>query len=127
MGVARAFGRRGFQVALIARTATKLDALVDEPAAQGITAAATATPSPKPWTPLRNWAHALHDELGPKGIHAATVTIASGVIPGDPVADPDAIGARYLDLYERRDRPEEVIGDIDAFRTLVVQASTPQR
>lgn len=41
---------------------------------------------------LRNWARALHAELRPEGIHVATVTIASGVIPGDPVADPRAPG-----------------------------------
>ncbi len=58
-------------------------------------------------------------ELAPTGVFAGTVTIASGVIPGDPVADPDAIGARYLDLHERRDRAEEVVGDLDAFRALV--------
>ncbi|AGM08101.1 SDR family NAD(P)-dependent oxidoreductase [Amycolatopsis keratiniphila] len=68
---------------------------------------------------LRNWAHALHTELRPQGIHVATVTIASGVIPGDVVADPDVIGARYYELYRQRDRAEEVIGDLDAFRALV--------
>ncbi|MFD6066115.1 MULTISPECIES: SDR family NAD(P)-dependent oxidoreductase [Amycolatopsis] len=74
---------------------------------------------------LRNWAHALHTELRPEGIHVATVTIASGVVPGDPVADPDVIGARYHDLYRRRDRAEEVIGDLDAFRALVSGAEKP--
>ncbi|MFF4603150.1 SDR family NAD(P)-dependent oxidoreductase [Streptomyces sp. NPDC001339] len=72
---------------------------------------------------LRNWAHALHAELCPQGIHVATVTIASRVIPGDEVTDPDAIGARYYDLYKQRNRAEEVIGDLDAFRALV--AHTP--
>jgi short-subunit dehydrogenase len=70
---------------------------------------------------LRNWAHALHAELRPEGIHAATVTIASGVIPGGGDADPDAIGARYYRMYRQRDRVEEVIGDLDAFRALVAQ------
>jgi short-subunit dehydrogenase len=68
---------------------------------------------------LRNWALALHAELRPHGIHAATVTIASGVVPGDAVADPDVIGGRYYDLHLGRDRAEEVIGDIDAFRAFV--------
>lgn len=47
------------------------------------------------------------------------MTIASGVIPGDEVADRDASGARYYGLYERRDRAEEVVGDLEAFRSLV--------
>jgi hypothetical protein len=49
------------------------------------------------------------------------VTIASGVIPGDEVADPDAIGARYYRLYQQRDRAEEVVGDLEAFRALVAE------
>ncbi|MFC9894609.1 SDR family NAD(P)-dependent oxidoreductase [Nocardia sp. NPDC127579] len=68
---------------------------------------------------LRNWAHTLHAELHPRGIHVATVTIASGVIPGDALADPDVIGSRYYRLHQQRDRSEEVIGDLAAFRALV--------
>ncbi|WP_079064038.1 SDR family NAD(P)-dependent oxidoreductase [Streptomyces sp. NRRL F-4489] len=76
---------------------------------------------------LHNWAHALHTELGPQGVHVATVTIASPITAGDPVTDPDAIGARYYRLYGQHDRAEEVIGDVDAFRALVAAqaASTP--
>lgn len=40
MGVARAFGRHGFQIGLIARTREKLDILVGELAELGVTAAA---------------------------------------------------------------------------------------
>ncbi|MDQ7810619.1 SDR family NAD(P)-dependent oxidoreductase [Amycolatopsis sp. A133] len=211
MGVARAFGRRGFRVGLIARTQGRLDALVADLAGQGISAAAFAADildraaltsaieaaadalgpvdvleySPSPSGPittavqttaesvtaqfelhllgavaavgqvlpgmrargagtvllttgvssmvpapflanvgaamagLRNWAHTLHAELRPEGIHAATVTIASGVVPGGGEADPDAIGARYHRLYRQPDRVEEVIGDLTAFRALV--------
>jgi short-subunit dehydrogenase len=68
---------------------------------------------------LRNWAYALHAELRPRGIHVATVTIASGVVPGGGEADPDAIGARYHRAHVERERAEEVIGDVDAFRELV--------
>ncbi|MFF8715944.1 SDR family NAD(P)-dependent oxidoreductase [Streptomyces sp. NPDC015184] len=210
-GVARAFGRHGFKVGLIARTKAGLDALVDELAGPGITAAAfpadirdpgaltaalTAAEnalgpidvlefSPGPTEPithaagttvasamaqlevhvlgavtavqhvlpkmrargdgtlllttgvsstvpapflanvgmamagLRNWAHALHTELGPEGVYVATVTIASGIVPGRGETDPDAIGARYYSLYRQRDRAEEVIGAPDAFRALV--------
>ncbi|MFC3736262.1 SDR family NAD(P)-dependent oxidoreductase [Paractinoplanes deccanensis] len=70
---------------------------------------------------LRNWAHTLHAELRPLGIHAATMTIASGVIPGDKIADPDVIGARYYNLYQHPHRAEEVIGDLNAFRDLVAK------
>jgi short-subunit dehydrogenase len=72
---------------------------------------------------LRNWAHTLHAELRPRGVHAATVTIASGVVPGDPVADPDVIGERYHALHQDPDEVEAVIGDMDAFRALVAAAS----
>ncbi|WP_326657212.1 SDR family NAD(P)-dependent oxidoreductase [Streptomyces sp. NBC_00385] len=70
---------------------------------------------------LRNWAHTLHAELKSQGIYAGTVTIASGVVPGGGEADPDAIGARYYSMYQQRNRVEEVIGDLDAFRSLVAQ------
>ncbi|EMF00276.1 SDR family NAD(P)-dependent oxidoreductase [Streptomyces mobaraensis NBRC 13819 = DSM 40847] len=214
MGVARAFGRRGFRVGLIARTRAKLDVLVDELAGEGITAAAFSADirdrgsltaalasaegalgpvdvlefSPSPTGPithaaqttvesvtaqfelhvlgavsavrhvlptmrargsgtlllttgvsstvpapflanvgmamagLRNWAHALRTELRPEGVHVATVTIASGIVPGGET-DPDAIGARYFALHRRRDRAEEVIGDPGAFQALVDRRS----
>ncbi|WP_018567250.1 hypothetical protein [Streptomyces sp. PsTaAH-124] len=47
----------------------------------------------------RNRAHALHTELAE--------------------TDPDVIGARSYAMYRHRERPEEVIGDMDAFRALV--------
>lgn len=40
MSIARTFGSRGFDVALVARTKGKLDALVEQLAAEGVTAAA---------------------------------------------------------------------------------------
>ncbi|MEV8017157.1 SDR family NAD(P)-dependent oxidoreductase [Streptomyces sp. NPDC086554] len=212
MGVARAFGRHGFQVGLIARSKDTLDALVGELTELGIKAAAfpadildrdalasaitragemgpvdvleyspsptgqitgaaqttvasaaaqfdlhvlgavtavgqvlpqmrargegtlllttgVSSTVPAPFLAnvglamagVRNWAHALHAELRPQGIHAATVTIASGIVTGDKVMDPDVIGARYYDLYRQRDRVEEVIGDPEAFRALVAE------
>ncbi|MFD9882951.1 SDR family NAD(P)-dependent oxidoreductase [Streptomyces alboflavus] len=218
MGVARAFGRRGFRVGLIARTEGTLGALAEELSGLGVTAAgfpadirdpAALTAalgeaesalgpvdvlefSPSPTGPithaaettvasvtaqfelhvlgavtavrhvlpgmrargdgtvllttgvsstipapflanvgmamagLRNWAHALHTELAPEGVHVATVTIASGIVPGGGETDPDAIGARYHALYERRDRAEEVIGDPAAFRALVDARGGPR-
>jgi NADP-dependent 3-hydroxy acid dehydrogenase YdfG len=68
---------------------------------------------------LRNWALGLHAALGSRGVHVATVTIATGIRADGGEGDPDAIAARYLDLHERRDRAEEVIGDLDAVRRLV--------
>ncbi|MFE6667508.1 SDR family NAD(P)-dependent oxidoreductase [Streptomyces sp. NPDC057697] len=215
MGVARAFGRHGFRVGLIARTQEKLELLVAELAQLGVTAAAfpadvrdpgslTAALAaaegvlgpidvlefgPSPTGPithaaattvdsataqfelhirgavaavryvlpemrargngtlllttgvssvipapflanvglamagLRNWAHALHTELGPEGIYVGTVTIASGIVPGDAETDPDVIGDRYYTLYGQRDRAEEVVGDPGAFRALVDERS----
>ncbi len=216
MGIARAFGGKGFQVGLIARTARTLTALGDELAGQGITAATAAADlhdrasvtsaltsleaelgsidvleySPSPtgqitsaaattvdsaadqfelhvlgaitavhhvlpgmrqrgtgtillttgvsslvaapflgnvglaMSALRNWALALHTELTPEGVHVATVTIASGVVPGGGEADPDAIGARYYDLHHAGGRPEEVIGDVEAFKALVAASAS---
>ncbi|WP_328390758.1 hypothetical protein OHS81_37165 [Streptomyces sp. NBC_00400] len=49
------------------------------------------------------------------------MTIASSVVPGDSVTDPDVIGARYDDLYRQRDRREEVIGEPESFRALVAE------
>ncbi|UNO41541.1 hypothetical protein [Streptomyces sp. MST-110588] len=71
---------------------------------------------------LRNWAHALHTELRPEGIHVGTVTIAAAITPDGGESDPDAIGDRCYGMYERRDRAEEVIGDPSAFRALVEKA-----
>ncbi|WP_242883367.1 SDR family NAD(P)-dependent oxidoreductase [Actinomadura litoris] len=213
MGVARAFGRAGFQVGLIARTKEKLDDLVADLAAEDVQATAfpadirdrsalvaalttarrTLGPvdvleySPSPTGPithavdttaetvtaqldlhvsgaitavrevlpdmrargtgtlllttgvsstvpapflanvgmamaaLRNWAHTLHAELKPHGIYAGTVTIATGITPDDT----EHIGARYYRMHQQRDRPEEVIGDLDAFRALVAQYKSP--
>jgi NAD(P)-dependent dehydrogenase (short-subunit alcohol dehydrogenase family) len=67
---------------------------------------------------LRNWALGLHAALRPRGVHVAAVTIATGIQAGG-AGDPDAIAARYLALHERRDRAEDVIGDLDAVRLLV--------
>lgn len=64
---------------------------------------------------LRNWAHALHIELAPKGVHVSTVTIATAIAAGGD-GDPDAIGARYFEQHERRDAAEIVVGDLDAVR-----------
>jgi short-subunit dehydrogenase len=46
---------------------------------------------------LRNWVYALHKELSPEGIHAATVTITRPIEPGT-LYDPDTIAAHYVKL-----------------------------
>jgi len=52
---------------------------------------------------LRNYAHSLFKELGPEGIHAATVTITAPVREGTEF-DGDLIAAHYLALH--RQSPE---------------------
>lgn len=47
---------------------------------------------------LRNYVHALHKELTPEGIHAATVTITRPVREGTEF-DPDDIAAHYVALH----------------------------
>jgi len=54
-------------------------------------------------------------------VYVGTVTIASGIVPGDGETGPDAIGARCYTMYQRRDRAEEVIGDVGAFQALIDQ------
>lgn len=46
---------------------------------------------------LRNWVYALHKELAPEGIHAATVTITRPIEAGT-LYDPDTIAAHYVKL-----------------------------
>jgi short-subunit dehydrogenase len=52
---------------------------------------------------LRNYAHSLFKELGPEGIHAATVTITAPVREGTEF-DGDVIAAHYVALH--RQNPE---------------------
>ncbi|MEU6270281.1 SDR family NAD(P)-dependent oxidoreductase [Saccharopolyspora shandongensis] len=214
MGVARAFGKRGFRVGLIARNAERLAESVRELASDGITASAHPADvrdrgaltgalddaqrelgpidvleySPGPQAPitsaaethpdaasaqfelctlgavaavghvlpgmvargrgslllttgvsslvpapflgnvgmamagLRNWAHALHIELASKGIHAAAVTIATGV----NAENASGIGERYFELYESPERAEEIIGDVAAFESFVRNNVAPR-
>ncbi|KPI19097.1 short-chain dehydrogenase/reductase SDR [Actinobacteria bacterium OK074] len=68
---------------------------------------------------LRNWAHAAAVELRPRGVYVGTVTVATAVSADNPVGSPDAIGDLYHDMYVRRDRVEEVVGDLEAIRAMV--------
>ncbi len=49
---------------------------------------------------LRNWVYALHKELAPEGIHAATVTITRPIEAGTSY-DPDLIAANYVKLAKQ--------------------------
>lgn len=49
---------------------------------------------------LRAWALALHDDLSPLGIHAATVTVA-GLVAAGTAFDPDVIAACFAELHEQ--------------------------
>ena len=62
--IARAFGRRGFDVALVARTQTKLDSLVQTLVGEGITAHGFAADISRPET-LTTAIHTIKDTLGP--------------------------------------------------------------
>ncbi|GAA2728979.1 SDR family NAD(P)-dependent oxidoreductase [Actinocorallia aurantiaca] len=64
---------------------------------------------------LRNWALAAHAQLAPAGVYVGTVTVATAVQPGTE-GDPDRIGDLYHDMWTRRDRAEETVGDLDALR-----------
>jgi len=51
---------------------------------------------------LRNWVYALHQELAPEGIHAATVTITRPIDPGSgSTYDPNVIASQYLKLVNQ--------------------------
>ena len=56
---------------------------------------------------LRNWAHALHASLAPKGVQVAHVAI--GVFIGQqPEASAEAIAPLYWELHNKRDEVERV-------------------
>jgi len=64
LGIARAFGRRGFTVALVARTQTTLDSLAQTLAAEGIAAHGFAADIGRPDT-VATAVRSIKDTLGP--------------------------------------------------------------
>ncbi|MEV0590569.1 hypothetical protein [Nonomuraea cavernae] len=62
---------------------------------------------------LRDWVHNLHNTLGERGVHAATVAInlmiAEQAPEGYPHRAPDDIAQAYWDLHTRRDQAEHVV------------------
>lgn len=58
---------------------------------------------------LRSYALCLNEVLANKGIYAATVCIAVLIRKDDPVGDPARIADVYFNMYNTRDRAEQVI------------------
>jgi NADP-dependent 3-hydroxy acid dehydrogenase YdfG len=61
---------------------------------------------------LRSYAYCLHEELAPKGVYAATVSINVFIQPGT-ATDPDNIAELYWDMHCKRDRVEAVFSSGD--------------
>ncbi|MFF2479554.1 SDR family NAD(P)-dependent oxidoreductase [Paenibacillus sp. NPDC058071] len=59
---------------------------------------------------VRSLAYSLADELKPHGVYVGTVTIGGYVSKGT-FYDPDIIAERFWDLFQNRDRVEEVFAD----------------
>ena len=55
---------------------------------------------------LRNYAYILNAELAEKGVYVATASICSKITP-EIAAE---IATLYWNMYEKRDRPEEIVG-----------------
>jgi NAD(P)-dependent dehydrogenase (short-subunit alcohol dehydrogenase family) len=58
---------------------------------------------------LRSYAYCLHEELAPKNVYVGTVSIAA-FIQANTDGDPDTIANLYWDMYQKRDRVEDVFG-----------------
>jgi short-subunit dehydrogenase len=56
---------------------------------------------------LRNYAYILDEELAEKGIYAGTITVCCQITPEIV----DSIAALYWDMYQKRDRVEEIFGE----------------
>ncbi|MDD5095117.1 MAG: SDR family NAD(P)-dependent oxidoreductase [Dehalococcoidia bacterium] len=56
---------------------------------------------------LRNYAYILNEELAEKGIYAGTMTICCQLTPEIV----DRIAALYWDMYQKRNRVEEIFGE----------------
>jgi short-subunit dehydrogenase len=56
---------------------------------------------------LRNYAYILNEELSDKGVYAGTITVCCQITP--EIAE--NIAATYWDMYQKRDRVEEIVGE----------------
>lgn len=56
---------------------------------------------------LRNYAYILNEELADKGIYAGTITVCCGITPEVAAS----VAALYWDMYQKRDRVEEIFGE----------------
>lgn len=113
LSIARQFGSRGFDVALVSRTQSKLDGLAaDAGTLIFTTGAGSIDPIPMlgnvnaAAAALRNWVLNLHKALAGMGVHAAHVAINAWIGSGPPEAEADTIAARYWELYESPDVAE---------------------
>ena len=58
---------------------------------------------------LRSYAYCLQEELAPKGVYVGTVSINAFIAEGT-AADPVTIADVYWDMYNTRNRVEEIFG-----------------
>jgi NAD(P)-dependent dehydrogenase (short-subunit alcohol dehydrogenase family) len=58
---------------------------------------------------LRSYAYCLQEELAPKGVYVGTVSINAFIADGT-AADPVTIADLYWDMYQKKNRIEEVFG-----------------
>ncbi len=100
---------RGLQIGAVAAvTATQEVAPAMRAAGRGTLLFTGGGLGLKPWAPatalgmqkaaLRNYVLALADEVGPLGLHAATVTI-QGVVGASPAFAPEALAEHYWTLH----------------------------
>jgi short-subunit dehydrogenase len=96
LSIARRFGREGFAVALISRSAANLGTLTAELRRTGIEAAGfEADVRDRP-------------ALAGRGVYVAHVPLAVYIGSGGPQTQPDTIAELYWDLYLTRDQPERL-------------------
>ncbi len=58
---------------------------------------------------LRSYAYCLHEEVAAKGVYVGTVSINAFIADGTD-SDPDKIADLFWDMYQKRDRVEDVFG-----------------
>jgi short-subunit dehydrogenase len=58
---------------------------------------------------LRNYALCLHEELADKHVYVGTVSIGVQIAHGAGKGDPDSIAEVYYEMYEKRDRKEDIV------------------
>ncbi|WP_219469036.1 SDR family NAD(P)-dependent oxidoreductase [Nonomuraea rhizosphaerae] len=72
---------------------------------------------------LRNYALALAQAVGPRGVHVGHVPIAAAVAPGSP-ASPEAVAETHWRLHTDRDRHEVILGDLATVQAAIAQLTS---